>query len=240
MAKNKYSILFENDDYVIINKPAGLLVIPDRYDALKPCLIKMLNERYEEVYVVHRIDMDTSGVICFALNAAAHKHASMLFEENKVDKTYLAICSSIPTPENGSIDTPIKASESVKGKMAVHAKGKQSLTHYETIEKLGSFGLLKIKLETGRTHQIRVHLSSISCPLIVDKKYGNSEAFFLSHIKGRKYNRKKEVSERPLMSRHSLHASKISFKDSKGQLICAEADYPKDFKAVINQLRKLN
>ncbi len=240
MGKNKFDILFENEDYIILNKPAGLLVIPDRYDETKPCLVHMLNNQYDEVYVVHRIDMETSGVICFALNAEAHKHLSQLFENNKVDKTYLALCGTIPAEKEGIINTPIKPSESTRGKMIVHPKGKKAHTEYKVSEILGSNSLLEVKIKTGRTHQIRIHLASIYCPLLVDKKYGKSEAFYLSHLKGKKYNRKKEAIERPLLSRHSLHAWKLSFKDAKGIKISAEADMPKDLRATLNQLRKLS
>lgn len=238
MRKKRFDIIFENEDYIIINKPAGMLVIPDRYDQSKPCLVKMLDEKNDGIFVVHRIDMDTSGAICFARNAESHKHLSQLFENNKVDKSYLAICGSTPTLESGKIDTPIKPSETNKGKMICHPKGKKALTHYTVKERFGTSCLLEVKIETGRTHQIRVHLSFISCPLIVDKKYGQSDAFYLSHLKRRKYNRKKEDVERPLMSRQSLHAWKLSFLDSKGNMITAEANMPKDFKAVLNQLRK--
>lgn len=238
--KSNYSVVFENDNYLILNKAAGTLVIPDRYDQTKICLVHLLNEKYPNIFIVHRIDKDTSGIICFAKNEISHKHLSQLFESRKVDKKYIAICASIPEPLSGTISIPIRPSKTNKSKMICDDDGKEAITEYETIEKLQSASLVHLKIKTGRTHQIRVHLQHINCPLLVDEKYGNNSEFLLSRYKGRKYNQKKYSEERPLMSRHSLHSWKISFKDQDGNTIRGESELPKDFKAVLNQLRKLS
>jgi len=233
----KNNILKEDNDYVFINKVSGLLSVPDRFDADIPNLKAMLREHYGEIYVVHRLDRDTSGVIVFAKNEIAHKALSEHWQENKVTKNYIAITANIPPSDLGIIEAPIAEIQSKKGNYAVSNLGKAAVTHYEIKETFGEYALLDIRLETGRTHQIRVHLAYIGCPLVVDPAYGYQDAFYLSSIKKKKINLKKGMVERPLVSRTPLHACHLSFSLS-GKDYSVEAPIPKDIKALRYQLEK--
>lgn len=237
--KTKIQILFEDKDILVVNKPAPLLSIPDRYNSDKFNLHAYLEAKFGESFIVHRLDKETSGVIVFARNGAAHKSLSEQFEKRKVRKKYLALVEGHPNSEEGNIDKPIAPSQGGVHKMTIAKKGKPSLSHYKTLEKFKKYSLLEVEIFTGRTHQIRVHLEAIGNPLAVDKLYGRNEAFYLSQIKLKKYKLGKNQEERPLMTRNSLHSSQLSFNhpSSREQLLF-EADLPKDFQAVINQLRK--
>ena len=234
----KLDIIYEDNELVIVNKPAGMLVIPDRFDAEQPSLNKLLQARYGDIYVVHRLDRDTSGVICFARNEQAHKYLSMLFQEREVAKFYAGIVTGIVSPEEGSIESPIAEHPAIKGKMIVAKKGKDSVTDYKVVEQWPLYALVQFQLHTGRTHQIRVHMQSIGHPLVCDELYGDGKPFFLSSVK-RKYKLgDKEENERPLLSRLALHAYRMVFIKEDGTEVNAEAPLPKDMAATVNQLNK--
>ena len=234
---SKYiNILFEDDHYIALNKPTGVLSIPDRFEHKKPNLKNELLKSYDEIFVVHRLDLETSGVIVFAKTAEAHALFSELLSTQQVDKTYLAL-SFKPAQESGEINAPIAESLKHKGMYKVHDRGKDSLTKYETLRTWQNYTLLSLKLITGRTHQIRVHLRHIGAPLIADEKYGRASAFYLSQIK--KINIHREQEERPLIKRSSLHAYRLEFKHPiTKEAVKIEAPLPKDMRAVINQLEK--
>ncbi|HFB99619.1 MAG TPA: RluA family pseudouridine synthase [Phaeodactylibacter sp.] len=241
MKKNRPTIIFEDDDLVILNKPANFLTIPDRFIAEKPSLVSFLKNKMEEVFIVHRLDKETSGVIIFAKNKAAHRSMSMQFEQRTVDKIYLALVEGNLHKEEGEIKNAIATNMRDSGKMIIAKRGKPSLTLYKVIERFKNYTLVEANIKTGRTHQVRVHFQSIGYPLAVDRLYGRKEAFFLSEIKLKKFRRGKDFEERPLMSRTSLHAKKITFTHpSSLQRMTFEVELPKDFKAVLNQLRKWN
>ena len=232
--------MFEDEHLVILNKPAGILSIPDRYNAKRPNLARMLSEAYPEdaIHTVHRLDRETSGAICFAKSAEAHRALSQLFEKREVKKIYQALVIGRIPLEEGSIEEPIAPSEQ-KGRMIIAPWGKPSVTFFKVLERFKEHTLVAINLATGRTHQIRVHFAATGHPLAVDQFYGPNEGFFLSDIKGKKYRRSKDEEERPLMSRVSLHAQKLEFQHPfKDEVILVEAPFPKDFRAVVQQLRK--
>ncbi len=240
MAKERLPIVFENDALIIVNKPAGLLSIPDRYYGHLPSAKQMLKDRFEEIFVVHRLDKDTSGLIIFAKDAETHKELSLQFEEHNVTKEYLAVVDGQVNSEDGSILEPISFN---KQKQAVELKksGKNSITHFEVLERFQDYSYLKLNIETGRMHQIRVHLKSIGHPLMVDAKYGYRDAFFLSEIKRKKYHLQKYEEERPLLRRHPLHCFRLVFTHKKETIDINIFDQlPKDIKAILNQLRKHN
>ncbi len=237
--KKQLEILFEDTDLVAVNKPSGILSIPDRYDASKPNMFAMLKRIHEEIFIVHRIDRETSGILLFAKSAEAHKELNRQFEQRLVEKKYLAVVDGKVLPPEGTIDLPLAPSKSQAGRMVVANKGKEAISHFRTIEGFKRFTLLKVKIETGRMHQIRVHLQSIRHPLLVDPFYGKREAFYLSEIKGKQYNKGKYEEERPFITRPPLHAAELSFQHPiTKETIKLEAPIPKDIKALLNQLRK--
>lgn len=237
--KLKYEIIYEDSDVIMVNKPPFMLAIPDRYDPLKPNLKHSLKKKFEEVFVVHRIDKETSGIICFAKNEAAHKNLSKQFEERTTQKIYHTLVEGKMHQTEGVIDKPIAASTTQSGKMVIHDRGKPSVTNYKVIEEFKQYSLVEADIKTGRTHQIRVHFESIGYPLAIDSVYGRKEEFNLSDIKLRRFNLKKGTEERPLMKRSTLHAYSLEIDHpTTGERVKFTADMPKDFRAVLQQLRK--
>lgn len=235
----KIEIIFQDDDLIIINKPAGTLVIPERFQPDDTSLNKVLEALLQHrVWVVHRLDRDTSGVVCFAKNEKTHKYLSALFQEREVSKTYLALAVGRPSIEEGSINKPIMEHPVVKGKMVTNAKGKPSLTDYKVVQQWALYSLIELQLHTGRTHQIRVHLQALGNPVVCDDVYGDGKPFLLSNIKKKFKLSKQEEEERPLLSRLALHAYQLQFKKEDGTQINAVAPLPKDMAACINQLNK--
>ena len=172
MKKLRPEVIFENDSFIAINKPAGLLSIPDRVQS-EPSLKDMLLEKYGSIFTVHRLDKDTSGIILFAKTEAAHKYFSRLFEERKIEKYYQGLVIGCPAQKKGTLDAPISEHPTQKGLMVVHRKGKPSVTDYEVLEDLKQFSLIQFQLHTGRTHQIRVHCRNMGHPLACDELYGD-------------------------------------------------------------------
>ena len=175
-------IVFENDDFVAINKPAELLSIPDRMQS-EVSLKDMLITKYGNIFTVHRLDKDTSGIILFAKNETTHKFLSQAFEERRVEKYYQGIVHGSPAEKKGTIDAPISEHLVQKGLMVIHRNGKPSVTDYEVIEDHKSYSLLQFQLHTGRTHQIRVHCKNIGHPLACDALYGDGKPVLLSALK---------------------------------------------------------
>ncbi|MEN0048604.1 MAG: RluA family pseudouridine synthase [Bacteroidota bacterium] len=237
--KKAYETLHEDDHLIVINKSAPFLTIPDRFNSDKLNLYNLLQAKYGEIFIVHRLDMETSGVMCFAKTAEAHKQLSQQFEVRTVQKIYQAIVKGVVVNDSGEINAPIAAHLHIAGKMTTHKKGKPSVTYYKVLERFNRYSLVELDLKTGRTHQIRVHLKSISHPLAVDKMYANKEAFFLSEIKQRFYKTSKFEEERPLVTRLTLHAHqlRIEHPETKEELYF-EAPLPKDLRAMLQQLRK--
>lgn len=234
----KLDILYEDDHMVVINKEAGMLTVADRWNQQSLHLQSYLRNKYGEIFTIHRLDKDTSGVICFAKNAEAHKILSEKFETRDIDKTYIALVSG-SLEDEGEIDAPLVLSETKPGTTIVHKKGKPSFTTYKVINRYSLFSTVEVKIHTGRMHQIRVHMAHIGCPLFIDPVYGRRSEFFLSEIKGRRYRQGKfsEENERPLMSRLSLHSLRLSFDHPvTGEQMIFEAPLPKDIKAVIKQM----
>ncbi len=232
-------IIFEDEHVLMVSKPPGMLSIPDRHQPELPNLLSALSARYGKVWVVHRLDKETSGVLCFARHAEAHRHLSMQFEHREVDKAYLALVSGRPESDAADLHFPLAPHPRQAGKMTVYRHGKKAHTRYSTRETFRRFSFLEVELFTGRTHQIRVHLAQIGCPLAVDPMYGNREALYLSEIKGRAYRSARGKPERPLLDRLSLHAFRLSVRHPvTSEPLSAEAALPKDLAACLKQLRK--
>jgi 23S rRNA pseudouridine1911/1915/1917 synthase len=233
----KPEILFENDSFIAINKPAGLLSIPDR-EGKEPSLKSWLREKYGNIFTVHRLDRETSGVIVFAKNEETHKFLSVAFEKRDVEKFYQGLVQgSLPEPK-GSIDLPIMDHPAKPGMMVVNKHGKASLTDYEVIEDLGLYSLVQFNIHTGRTHQIRVHMQALGHPIACDELYGDARPIKLSSFKRNFKLSKNEEEERPILARLALHSQLLHFKDANGEYHTLEAPLPKDMRALLQQLKK--
>ena len=219
-----------------------MLSIPDRYHPEKPNLLTLLKSQYGEIFTVHRLDKETSGILCYARTEAAHKHLSKQFQDRTVEKIYLTLLDGQLHEEEGRIEKPIAPHPHIEGKMIVTAKGKPSITDWKVVETFKNFTLVEANIKTGRTHQIRVHFEAIGYPLAVDSVYGRREAFVLSEIKPKKkFRMGKDQEERPLLSRSILHAFRLTLDHpSSGKRFSQEAPLPKDFRAVVQQLKKWN
>ncbi len=230
-------IIFETDEFVAINKPSGLLSIPDR-EGKEDSLKSLLQEKYAQVFTVHRLDKDTSGLIIFAKNETAHRHLSMQFEERQTEKIYNGLVLGSPTNQTGTINLPLAENTVTKGMMIIHRRGKESITDYEVVENFGAYSWMKFRIHTGRTHQIRVHMKDMGHPIVCDELYGDGKPLLLSSLKSRFKLSKNELEERPILNRLALHASKLSFADLGGEKITLEAGLHKDLKASLQQLNK--
>ena len=231
-------IIFENDQFIAIKKPSGLLSIPDRMGK-EISLKDILKEKYGEIFTVHRLDRDTSGVIVFAKDEATHAALSQLFEGREVEKFYLGLVYGEPAEPEGSIDAPLMKHPGDNGSMVVHQKGKPSLTEYKVLESFRSYSWMQFQIHTGRTHQIRLHMKHIGHSIVCDELYGDPKPVLLSSIKKRFKLSKAEDEERPILSRLALHSWKLSFQ-LNGETIMLEAEPPKDLRALLQQLGKWN
>jgi 23S rRNA pseudouridine955/2504/2580 synthase/23S rRNA pseudouridine1911/1915/1917 synthase len=236
--KNKLDIIFENENFVAVNKPAGLLTIPDRHDELLTSLYKSLQQQYDKIFIVHRLDRETSGIILFAKDEATHKYLSQLFEQRNVEKYYLAIIQGALQNKKGIIEEPIMEHPVKKGMMIVHAKGKPSVTEYEVQEEYGIFSLVKFQIHTGRTHQIRAHMKHLGHPIACDDVYGDAKPILLSSFKKKFKLSQHDEEERPMLNRLALHSYELKFKDSTGNAFDLKAELPKDMRALLQQLKK--
>ena len=230
-------IIFENNDFIAINKPSGLLSIPDR-EGKDISLKKILQEKYESIFTVHRLDRDTSGLIVFTRNESTHKLLSKQFEQRQTEKIYAGLVLGSPANKKGSVDGPIAEHSVKRGMMIIHQRGKEAQTDYEVIEDFGIYSWMQFQIHTGRTHQIRLHMKDIGHLVVCDELYGDGKPLLLSTIKSKFKLSRNELEERPIMNRLALHAFRLQFQDANGNLINLEAPLPKDMMATIQQLRK--
>ena len=173
-------IVHEDPDLLILEKAPNVVVHPGSGNATGTLAAGLL-ARFPEIAevgdpdrpgIVHRLDKGTSGLMAVARTTKAYKSLVEMFSEHKVRREYLALCHGVPQNAQGTIDAPVGRSPHRPTEMAITASGRNAITHYEVIERLANAALLKCRLETGRTHQIRVHLSAIGHPLLGDKTYG--------------------------------------------------------------------
>ncbi|HYE54967.1 MAG TPA: RluA family pseudouridine synthase [Chitinophagaceae bacterium] len=237
MKKNNLDIIFENERFIVLNKPAGLLSIPDR-EGKELSLKTLLRERYDQIFTVHRIDRDTSGVIVFAKDEATHKLLSQQFEERSTGKVYAGFVLGTLTQKSGEIDAPIMEHPGKKSTMMIHKRGKPSFTEYKVLEEFGAYSWMQFRILTGRTHQIRVHMHSVGHPIACDPLYGDGKPVYISSLK-KNYKLSRILEEEtPMLNRLALHAWQLSFTDETGTVHSFEAPLPKDLKALLQQLRK--
>jgi 23S rRNA pseudouridine1911/1915/1917 synthase len=235
---NSPETIFEKEDFIVINKPAGLLSIPDRTQS-EISLKDLLIDKYGEIFTVHRLDKETSGVIIFAKNEVTHKRLSELFEGRDVEKFYVGLVHGRMQNEEGSIDAPIMEHPVKKGRMITHAKGKTSLTDYKVVENFHLFSWVQFRIHTGRTHQIRVHMQHIGHSIVCDELYGSDDPVYISSLKRNYHLSKNEEAEKPILSRLALHSFQLRF-DLNDKNYEFQAEVPKDLRATLQQLRKWN
>jgi len=177
-------IIFEDKNILVINKAAGIVVHPDSSGHFSGTIVNAALSHSKDLSgiggvlrpgIIHRLDKDTSGVLLIAKNDKTHQKYSKLFQDRKVEKIYYALVSGTPKTDTGKIDAPIKRSTSDRKRMSINFSGKNAISNFEIIKKFSGFSLLKINIETGRTHQIRVHMASIGHPIVGDKTYGNKK-----------------------------------------------------------------
>ena len=247
--KLRLEILQETPNWVAVLKPAGVATIPGRGedDSVLERVATQLGLPHTgtedpRVRVVHRLDKDTSGVLLFAKNTSTQRHFSHQFQNNTVQKEYLALVVGRPREKTGEIDAPLGRHTSDPKRMAILKRGgRPARTAWTVEETLRDYALLRVFPATGKTHQIRVHLQHAGLPLAVDPLYnpprdGAAPGLFLSSFK-RDYRPTRGEVERPLIERLTLHAHRLSLLDPSGQPISLEAPVPTDFRAALNQLR---
>lgn len=229
-------IIFENDLFIAINKPSGLLSIPDRLGQ-ELSLKDILKEKKGNIFTVHRLDRDTSGIIVFAKTEEAHKQLSQLFEGREMEKYYQGLVYGKMVNPSGNIDAPIMEHPGKATRMMAHAKGKVSSTDYLVLETFRLFSWVEFRIHTGRTHQIRVHMQHIGHSIVCDDIYGDPKPILLSSLKKNFKLAKIAEEEKPILSRLALHSHRLKFT-LHNKTYELEAPVPKDLRAVLQQVRK--
>jgi RluA family pseudouridine synthase len=236
--KIKALVIRIDHDFLVVNKPAGLLTLPDGYDPQLPHLRSVLEPHFGRLWTVHRLDRETSGVILFARNPEAHRALNTQFERHQIVKVYHALIAGNPPWDEQIINLPLRSNVGHRHRSVVdHKRGKPSITHLRVLERWRGYALIEATPKTGRTHQIRSHLASLNLPILVDPLYGDGQPLLLSAFKGN--YRKGKRPERPLLSRLGLHARSLSFQNpANSELVTVYAPHPKDFASTLRQLQK--
>ena len=227
-------IVFENDDYVVINKPPHVSTLDDRAPEGKDNINGMAKAYVESAQVCHRLDKETSGILAIAKNPEAYRHMAMQFEKREVTKVYHAVVGGLHEYKEVEVDKPILPNRT--GAVKIDINGKPAQTVFNTLKIFKAHTLVEARPVTGRMHQIRIHLAVLKSPIVHDTQYGG-KPLFLSSIK-KNFKLKKYTDEQPLISRVALHAQALHFKLLNGETQVVEAPYPKDIRALVNQLEK--
>lgn len=231
----KEIIIFENDDYFFINKPPFISSLDERTGGATS-IIRLAKEYWPDAQLCHRIDKETSGVLAVAKNPAAYRHLSMQFESRNVTKEYHAVVNGTHDLDGVDVYLPILALPTGVVKID-KSKGKLAETIFFTIQAFKKATLVRCIPITGRMHQIRIHLSTLGAPIVGDETYGGSP-LYLSEIKRKKFNLKKDSEEKPLIQRFALHANSLIFTDMNEQILDIKAPYPKDFHVLVKKLEE--
>ncbi len=238
-------ILYEDECVVLVNKPWNMVVHPAKGN-WSGTLVNALQYRFAQQLalgngalragIVHRLDKDTSGVILVAKDDDSLRTCCMQFEARKVFKEYIAIVAGELDRDSDYIEAAMKLHPHDRIKMIVSkdADAKEAVSYYEVLERFKGYSLVKVQPKTGRTHQIRVHLQHVGCPVLADKLYGGRNQFTLRDIDPKVSAENDEI----LLARQSLHAHRLRFKHpKKGTWIEAEAPLPSDMRRTLELLR---
>lgn len=228
----KKCIIWESDDYIVINKPPFVSSLDDRND--QTTILSLARAYHADAQLCHRLDKETSGVLVIAKNPDAYRHMSLQFENRTVKKEYHAVVDGIHDYKEVRYSQPIYKMSN--GSVKIDKRGKDAVTYFQTLKAYKEHTLVECRPVTGRMHQIRIHLSYQHAPITGDLQYGG-RPLLLSNIK-RNYNLKKGTEELPLIKRLALHAHKITIKLLNDEEKTFEAERPKDFKVLIKQLEK--
>lgn len=248
-------VLYEDDDLAVVNKPSNMVVHPSR-GHWSGTLVSALAYRFAGQLssnrgparpgIVHRLDRDTSGAIIVAKNDVAHAHLAALFEEKRIQKEYFAIALGGINVDREVVDLPIGHHPKYRVKMAIapdDPEAKPAKTFFEVVERFRGFSTVRCMPKTGRTHQIRLHLLSLGCPILCDKLYGGRSTLTKEELAGQ-YDRSPKGDENRestiLLARQALHARKITFEHpTTGKILEIEAPLPADMLQTIEALREL-
>jgi RluA family pseudouridine synthase len=232
-------VLWQDDDLLVVNKPAGLLALPDGYDARSPYLASVLSPKYGDLWIVHRLDRHASGILIIARNPQAHRALNNQFEKRQVCKVYHALVAGSPDLDRQTVKLPLRADGDRRHRTVVDPRnGKNAVTVLRLLERYRRYALVEAIPRTGRTHQIRAHLAVRQVPVVADELYGDGRGVFLSQIKP-DYRPSGTKPEHPLIDRLALHAWSLSFEHpATGELCEFQAPYPKDFSITLRYLRK--
>lgn len=230
------TIVYEDEDIAVIDKPKGMVVHPaagNEDGTLVNALLYHMGDRLSGIGgekrpgIVHRIDKDTSGLLVIAKNDFAHTILSEGLKTHSIDREYMAIAIGNFKDDGGTVNKPIGRNPRDRKKMAVVADGREAVTHYRVAERFHGYTLLALKLETGRTHQIRVHMASIGHPLLGDTVYGGGGTKF-------------EKQQGDLLVGQTLHAYRLTLTHPRtGETMTFESPIPAYFETVLEKLRRI-
>jgi RluA family pseudouridine synthase len=231
-------ILWQDEALLVVNKPAGLPCLVDGYKPEAPYLLGLLKKGFDPIWVVHRLDRFTSGVIIFARSAEAHQALNKQFEKRTVIKIYHALINGDPSWDRKTIKIRLRPNGDRMHRTVVDPRsGKSAITEIRILERFGRYSLVEARPKTGRTHQIRAHLAYKNHPITADILYGGGPGILLSTIKTD--YQAKERGERPILNRLGLHACRLEILHPiNGQTLNFEAPYPKDIRLSLKYLRR--
>jgi len=230
-----YTIIFEDEKIIVVNKTSGISVGGDRWDESKERLDRLIerDSKLPKIYTIHRIDKETSGLVVFAKNMETHRDLSIAFEQRHVVKRYTAIVHGRPSWKETTCDLALVPNGNKKHMTIIDKyRGKECLTHFTCIKSAGNYSILEARPQTGRIHQIRVHAAALGHPVVCDILYGKETPVKLSSFK--RSWRGDPFDEKPLLARLGLHALELTLPDTQ----VLSAPLPRDMASLVKQIEK--